>query len=117
MATFKKFDNQQVYQLDASKTDGGFEFAVGDVITYNVGAKQVGPDALTTLAEAKQAMDDGLELYLVAQSDAVTYKYGKAYKSYKFDEDLQTVSSGKGTTIVAYRIETLSNIEGLQGDE
>ena len=109
MATFKKFDNQQVYQLDAS--GAGFELNVGDVISYNASAKTA--TQVTSLANAKQAIDDGLELYLVAQSDAVTYKHGKAYKSYRFDETLEGVSSNNGAIIVAYKIDTLTNIEGL----
>lgn len=113
MATFKKFDNQQVYQLDASGSSDGFEFAVGDVFSYNASSKEVS-EAITSLSVAKQAMDDGLELYLVAQNDAITYKHGKAYKAYKFDETLEGVNSNNGATIVAYRIETLANIEGLE---
>ena len=103
MATFKKFDNQQVYQLDAS--GAGFELEVGDVISYNESSKTA--TQVTTLVDAKNAIDDGLELYLVAQSDAVTYKHGKGYKSYRFDESLEGVSSDNGSTIVAYRIEIL----------
>lgn len=110
MATFKKFDNQQVYQLDAS--GAGFELEVGDVISYNASAKTA--TQVTSLANAKQAIDDGLELYLVAQSDAVTYKHGKAYKSYRFDEDYEDVSSDNGVIVVAYKIDTLTNIEGLE---
>ena len=73
MATFKKFDNQQVYQLDAS--GAGFELEVGDVISYNESTKTA--TQVTSLVGAKNAIDNGLELYLVAQSDAVTYKHGK----------------------------------------
>lgn len=113
MATFKKFDNQQVYQLDAS--GAVFELAVGDVISYDESSKTA--TKVTSLEGAKTAIDGGLELYLVAQSDAVTYKHGKGYKSYRFDESLEGVISDNGSTIVAYRIETLSNIEGLPPED
>ena len=110
MATFKKFDNQQTYQLDAS--GAGFELSVGDVISYNRSTKTA--TQVTSLAEAYTALADNKELFLVAQSDAVTYKHGKGYKSYRFDESLEGVSSDNGAIIVAYRIETLENIEGLE---
>lgn len=113
MATFKKFDNQQVYQLDAS--GAGFELEVGDVISYNESTKTA--TQVTSLADAYEALADNKELYLVAQSDAVTYKHGKGYKSYRFDESLEGVSSNNGAIIVAYRIETLSNIEGLPAED
>jgi hypothetical protein len=107
MATFKKFDNQQVYQLH---TKSAIELAVGDVISYNPSSEEVAE--ITALSAAKQAMEDGLELYLVAQSDGVTYKSGKAYKTYILDD--ATVNATGDHVIVAYRIETLTNIEGLE---
>lgn len=107
MATFSKFDNQQVYQLHTTSV---LEVATGDVISYNPSSKEVAE--VTKLSAAKQAMDDGLELYLVAQSDGVTYKSGKAYKTFILDD--ATVNATGDHIIVAYRIETLSNIEGLE---
>ena len=38
MATFKKFDNQQVFQL---VTDSAIDANVGDVISYNTSSKEI----------------------------------------------------------------------------
>lgn len=108
MATFKKFDNQEVYQL---YTPTVIELEVGDVISYNVKTKEV--VKIDTLDNAMAALTANKELFLVAQSDGVTYKSGKGYKTYKLlDETVN--STGEGDHIVvAYRIENLANIEGL----
>lgn len=108
MATFRKFDNQQVYQLH---TPTVIELEVGDVISYNNSTEEV--VKVETLAAAKLAKDGGLGLYLVAQSDAITYKNGTGYKTAKLVGS-DTVNATGDHIIVAYGIETLSNIEGLE---
>jgi hypothetical protein len=108
MATFKKFDNQQVYQLH---TPTVIELEVGDLISYNNSSEEI--VKVNSLALAKQAKDDGLELYIVAQSDAITYKNGTGYKSAKLVGG-DTVNATGDHIVVAYRVETLSNIEGLE---
>lgn len=109
MATFKKFDNQQVYQL---VVDNEIELEVGDVISYRPSLKDAA--VIDTLAAAEAALADNRELYLVAQSDAITYKHGTGYKSYKLVGDTVNSEGTKEHIVVAYRIETLSNIEGLE---
>lgn len=114
MATFKKFDNQQVFQL---VTDSAIDANVGDVISYNTSSKEI--SIVDTHAEAIEQLGlEGKRLYLIAQSDAVTYGKGTGYKSHmlKGNEGHKDVYSagGKDHIVVAYRIENLANIEGLQ---
>lgn len=118
MATFRKFDNQQVYQLHTSSVE---QFKVGDVVSYNPAARTL--TKVPTRAEALALLADQKELYLIAQSDAVTFKTGTAYKSKKLDEVVNgpiaadNVDSNNERTVVAYRIETLANVEGLPAEE
>lgn len=110
MATFKKFDNQHVYQL---VTESVVELEVGDVISYNVSSKEV--VKIDSMANAVAALADNKELYLVAQSDAITYKNGTQYKTARLVGADTVNSTGAGEhIIVAYRVETLSNVEGLE---
>lgn len=111
MARFKKFDNQQVFQLVSKTVD---EFEVGDVISYNAAPSSQEVTLVDTYAKAKQAMDDGLELYLIAQSDAITYKTGTGYKSAKLGDETVNLDGAEHNIVVAYRVENLSNIEGLE---
>lgn len=108
MARFKKFDNQQVFQL-VTESSGVFE--VEDMISYDADAQTV--TLVDSYEKAKTAMGNGLELYIIAQSDAITYKTGTGYKSAKLGDEKVTLD-GAEHIIVAYRVENLSNIEGLE---
>lgn len=117
MAVFKKFDNQQAYQLMCFVDGSGASyeaddeiFNVGDVFGYNVATGEI--SHLDALADIKGAVDDGMEIYIVAQDDAVTHKTGTAYKSYKVGNGTVTVGTTSATKalVVAYRVENIENI-------
>ena len=95
---FKKFDNQQVYQLEISNGSAA-GLKVGSLFSY--------ADGVATKVTTKEGAE-GKELYLVAQSDAVTYKTGTAYKSYAIDPVVE------GLVIVAYRVDSIENLEGWE---
>ena len=103
MATFKKFDNQQVYKL---KTAAAVNLKTGDVINYDYSAQTA--TKVTTMEAAETAFASN-SLYIVAQSDAITYNNGTGYKTAK----LVGMDEVKGNIIVAYRVDSLANIEGL----
>ena len=115
MATFRKFDNQQVYQLHTSSVT---EFKVGDVVSYNPSSREL--TKVASKANAIELFADQKELFIVAQSDAVTFKTGTEYKSKKLDETVngpiaaQNLNADGERTVVAYRIDTLANVEGLE---
>ena len=115
MATFRKFDNQQVYQIH---TTSETELKVGDVVSYNPANREL--TKVVSKANAIELFADQKELFIVAQSDAVTFKTGTEYKSKKLDETVngpiaaENVDSKGERTIVAYRIDTLANVEGLE---
>ena len=103
MATFKKFDNQQVYKL---KTAAAVNLKTGDVINYDRSAQTA--TKVTTMEAAETAFASH-SLYIIAQSDAITYNNGTGYKTAK----LVGMDEVKGNIIVAYRVDSLANIEGL----
>lgn len=109
MARFKKFDNQQVFQLVTSTVA---EFEVEDMISYDADAQTV--TLVDSYEKAKTAMGNGLELYIIAQSDAITYKTGTGYKSAKLGDETVNLDGAEHNIVVAYRVENLSNIEGLE---
>ena len=108
---FKKYDEQQTYQVPA-KNEAGIELVVGDVFAQNPATHEI--EKIEDKAEAIAAMADQKELYMVAQSDAVTFKTGTAYKTYKIDETVKA-DANEETIIVAYRVTMVDNIEGLEG--
>ena len=122
MATFRKFDNQQVYRLPTVSTA---QLKVGDVVSYNPANREL--TKVVSKANAIELFADQKELFIVAQSDAVTFKTGTEYKSKKLDEtvngpiaaenlvkvDIEGVPTD-ARIIVAYRIDTLANVEGLE---
>lgn len=103
MATFKKFDNQQVYKL---KTAEAVNLKTGDLISYDHSAQTA--TKVTTMEAAETAFASN-SLYIIAQSDAITYNNGTGYKTAK----LVGMDEVKGNIIVAYRVDSLANIEGL----
>lgn len=104
MATFRKFDNQQVYQLETAEA---VNLKTGDAISYDHSAQTA--TKVTTMEAAETAFGTN-SLYIVAQSDAITYKNGTGYKTAK----LVGMDEVKGNIIVAYRVDSLANIEGLE---
>ena len=107
---FKKYDEQQVYQVP-SVNAAGIELEVGDVFSHNPATKEI--EQVTTKAEAITALADQKELYLVAQSDDITYKTGVAYKTYKIGETVNLEAGVEGI-IAAYRITMVDNVEGWE---
>lgn len=104
MANFKRFDNQQVYKL---KTAEAVNLKTGDAISYDHSAQTA--TKVTTMEAAETAFGTN-SLYIIAQSDAITYNNGTGYKTAK----LVGMDEVKGNLIVAYRVDSLANIEGLE---
>ena len=111
MASFKRIDRQQVYSLEVydgreTKTE---PFAVGDVISRNPNSK-----AILKVADesaAVTAKSNGLELYIIAQSDAVTNKSGTAYKTYRLNRELAVSDSSSALSLIAaYRVDNIDNV-------
>ena len=107
---FKKYDEQQTYQVPA-KNAAGINLAVGDVFSQNPSTHEI--EKVTTKAAAITALENQKELYLVAQSDAITFKTGTEYKTYKISETV-TAGANVETIIVAYRITMVDNVEGWE---
>lgn len=108
---FKKFDEQQVYQVPCINTTG-LELEVGDVFSHNPSTKEV--EQITTKSNAIAALADQKELYLVAQSDAVTEKTGTEHKNYNISR-LVTLEAATEKVVAAYRITMIDNVEGWEG--
>ena len=107
---FKKYDEQQTYQVPA-KNAAGIDLAVGDVFSQNPATHEIAK--VTTKADAIEALADQKELYLIAQSDVITFKTGVEYKTYKIS-DLVNADADEETIIVAYRITMVDNVEGWE---
>lgn len=107
---FKKFDEQQVYQVPCMNA-GGLELEVGDVISQNPDTHEV--EQVSTKANAITALADQKELYLIAQSDAVTEKTGTEYKNYTIGR-LVNLEAGVEKIVACYRITMIDNVEGWE---
>lgn len=107
---FKKFDEQQVYQVPAVNA-GGIELEVGAVFSHNPSTKAV--EEITTKADAIAALAENKELYLVAQGDAVTEKTGTSYKDYNIGR-IVNLEAGVEKIVAAYRITMIDNVEGWE---
>lgn len=105
---FKKFDEQQVYQVPA-KSVGGLELSVGDVFSHNPATHEVAE--VTKKSEAIAAIAAQKELYLVAQSDVVTEKTGTEYKNNNISRIVK-LEAGIEKIVAAYRITMIDNVEG-----
>lgn len=111
MAKFNRVDYQQVYSFDAYDADAvSSTYKVGSVISRNKSTGEIAP--IASAADAITALGNGLELYIIAQSDAVTYKTGTPYKSYALDDSVvvSTVSTSP-SVIAGYRVDNIDNIE------
>lgn len=107
---FKKYDEQQTYQVECKNATGGeLNLKVGDVISVDIVSKEIAKIENKTAAEA--ALADQNELYLIAQSDAITEKTGVEYKSYKISDDV-VFDQDETKIVVAYRITMVDNVTG-----
>lgn len=112
MAQFKKFDNQQTYQLDCYVDgDAAVELAVGALFARSTETGEI--TVISDLGDLEGANEAGTEIYMVAQSDAVTHKTGTAYKTYIVGNRKVVVSNSSAakSLVVAYRVENIDNIE------
>ena len=111
MAKFKRVDYQQAYAIKAyASATEDLKLVVGNIISHNAGTDQVA--LLSDAAAAVTAKNNGLEIYIISQADAVTYKTGTSYKSYAIDNTVvvPSNSASKGL-VVGYRVDNLDNIE------
>lgn len=110
MATFKKYENQVTKQVPvASVPSGGLK--VGDLFTYTPASKAIAK--ITKASEVATALGSGLEVYLVAQGDMITYNEATGYKEYKISD---TVSAGSNKIVVAYPVLNATNIDGFAAE-
>lgn len=107
---FKKYDEQQVYQVEAKNATGGeLKLKVGEVIGIDCVSREISKIANKSAAEI--ALADQNELYLIAQSDDITEKLGTAYKTYKISDEV-VLDNGETKIIAAYRITMIDNVTG-----
>ena len=129
MAVFEKFENQEVRKLDAVVSSLAADLYVGDIISYDPSTHVVAPivateaDNTTSPAtparsieeNAKLAMADGKEIYIVAQGDMITYNEPTDYKTYIVRDVVDKDNYKDATTgkklIAGYLVKTLSNIK------
>ena len=110
MTTFKKYENQVTKQVPvASVPSGGLK--VGDLFTYTPASKAIAK--ITKASEVATALGNGLEVYLVAQGDMITYNEATGYKEYKISD---TVSAGSNKIVVAYPVLNATNIDGFAAE-
>ena len=110
MATFKKYENQVTKQVPvASVPSGGLK--VGDLFTYTPASKAIAK--ITKASEVATALGSGLEVYLVAQGDMITYNEATGYKEYTVSD---TVSAGSNKIVVAYPVLNATNIDGFAAE-
>lgn len=108
---FKKFDEQKVYQVPCVNA-GGIELEVGDIFSHNPASHEV--EQITSKGDALAIVNEGIrELYMVAQSDAVTEKTGTGYKDYNIGR-LVNLEAGVEKIVAAYRVTMIDNVEGLE---
>lgn len=110
---FKKFDEQQVYQVPAKHTTG-LELEVGDVFSHNPATHEV--EQVTSKAAAIEAAAAKKELYLVAQGDTVTEKTGTSYKDYNISR-LVTLEANVEKIVAAYRVTMIDNVYGWEDEQ
>lgn len=108
MATFKRVDDHQVYSFTAYIAEDQ-DLYPGDVVDRNSSTGEI--NKVDSAADAMAAKVEGHELYLLAQSDAVTYKTGTEYKTYKLARKIDVSTDAADQSIVAgYRIDNIDNI-------
>ena len=107
---FKKYNEQQVYQVPA-KNEAGINLVVGNMFSQNPATHEIAK--IESKADAVAALADQKELYIVAQSDAITFKTDVAYKTYKIEDTVKADASVE-TIIAAYRVTMIDNVAGLE---
>lgn len=106
MAKFKRVADFEARQIEAISATSSYN--VGDVVSYVPSTKTIAK--LSNVSDITAAFADGKEVYLLAQSDAVTEKTGTAYKSYAIGKAI-TVDSSVAKVVVGYAVEDSTNIE------
>lgn len=108
MATFNRVDGQQVYSFTAYAGEE-LELLVGDVIDRISATGEI--NKVASAEDAMTAKAAGHELYLLAQSTAVTEKTGTPYKTYALDKEVVVSTDATDQSILAgYRIDNIDNI-------
>lgn len=108
MATFKRVNEQETRQLKCYAEDT-LSLKSGDVVSFDFATETVAK--CTDASEVAAAATDK-QIYIIAQSDAVTDKTGTGYKEYKISNTVVVDSdSSKRTVIVGYLVKDVTNIE------
>lgn len=112
MATFKRFDNQQVHVVSAKLASGTATWNVGDLFSYvpatGVAAK------ITKASEVSTALGAGYKVYLVALSDNVLQKLPTNYKTYKIANTVSMTDAAKD--VAGYDVTDVTNINGYASE-
>lgn len=110
MAKFKRvadFEARTIPAKMSAATVGTVSFKPGDLVSYVPSTHVIA--AVSTTADIVTALDAGNQVYMLAQSDAVTEKSGTEYKSYKINRNIAMTSAEK--LIVGYAVEDATNVE------
>lgn len=110
MAEFKRVNDQYTVSFEAYYTTGG-KLSVGTVVAYNPNTKAI--TLVDGLDDAVTAKGNGNEIFIIAQSDAVTEKTGTPYKTYTISDEVDFTnhtSSGNEKTITGYLVKDITNI-------
>lgn len=116
MAVFERFENQEVRQLKwAVASDSATTFAVGDVVSYTPATKAI--SKLDSQAAIKTAFSNGLEVYVIAQGDMITYNIPTDYKTYKITDSVNaSIGNIDGEKIVVgYLVRSQTNVKFIVG--
>ena len=111
MAEFKRVNDQYTVHFEAYETAGN-DLHVGDVLSYNPNTKEAAK--LDGMDDVVTAASNGLEIFIIAQGDAVTEKTGTPYKTYTVSTIVDMsghTSSGSEKTITGYLVKDITNIE------
>lgn len=112
MASFKRFDNQQLHVVSAKLASGTATWNVGDLISYipatGVAAK------ITKASEVSTALGAGYKVYLLGLSDNVLHKLPTDYKTYKIANTVSMTDAAKD--IAGYDVTDVTNIDGYAAE-
>ena len=109
MATFKRVNEQETRQISCYLAAEA-TIKVGDVLDFNPATGLV--SKCSNQADLVACEATGNQVYIVAQSDAVTHKTGTGYKEYKLSDavTISTDSSAK-SVVVGYLVKDITNVE------
>lgn len=112
MAKFKRVNDQYTVGVEAYEATGSILYP-GDVVSYNPASKEV--VKLANLGDVNGALDEGFEVLLLAQSDAVTEKTGTDnIKNYSLGREIsfeKHTSAEAAKLVVGYVVKDSTNIE------